>query len=182
MNRKTETTHSFNEFCKQLGKNPLYVRSLQADLNLHIPSKLDGYSASYGVFMRKVVSLRTFSIPVDMIGDCLTKEIKILTLLHMDTLSTSPTWYLDACLDLSGGANKLLLTGYDLGFPVSDGAIQCNLDFGRRDTELFEGREMGEDVRRVLRNYVKLVDDIKKRAYTEMSVLENALVWLEQAF
>lgn len=174
---------TFHQLCRRLGKPPTYVRSLQVNLELPQPQKGTGYSPAYASFMEHLVSLRAFSVPFEDIGDALQKERKILELLHVDSISTSPTWYLDCCgKDEARTDRHLLLTGYDLGFPLTAEVIQSNLDFGPRDAELFARHEMGEDIRRVLCLYVKLLDRIRDRVSQEKPVLERALFWSEEVF
>jgi hypothetical protein len=175
--------YTLNEFCRSLGKAPPLVHQIQTGLGLHIPRRDEGYSPAYLGFMQKVVSLRTFSVPVADIADLFEKEKKILELLHVDSIADSPTWYLDACGCDDGPAdNSLLLTGHNLGFPITAEVIQSNLDFRERDPELFTSREMGEDIRRVLKLYLKLLEKIKGKVETERPILEQALAWSAQAF
>ena len=174
---------TFNEFCKAAGKPAPLIHSLQTNLDLYVPGKQDGYTEAYLIFMEKVVAMRTFSVPVDEIADLFRKEKKILELLHVDTITDSPTWYLDACKREDGRSDsRLLLTGHDLGFPIAAKTIQSNLDFGDRDPELFNSREMGEDVCKILRMYLKLLEKIKSRIRTEKPVIERALFWSEEVF
>jgi hypothetical protein len=175
--------YTLNEFCRALGKPPPFLHPLQSGLGLHVPSRQEGYSPAYLAFMRKVIALRAFSVPMADIADVLRKERKILELLHVDSISDSPTWYLDACgCDDGPPDNNLLLTGHNLGFPVTAESIQSNLDFRARDPELFKSHEMGEDIRRVLKLYLKLLEKIKERVDAERPILQNALAWSEQAF
>jgi hypothetical protein len=174
---------SFNDLCKALGKGPNYIRNLQTHLELHFPRKEQGYSKAYCHFLDRVIFLRAFSVPVDDIADLLRKEKKILELLHLDSMSDSPTWYLDMCPEEPNGTGtQLLLTGHELGFPVSGEVIQSNLDFKRRQAELFTSQEIGEDVRKVLRLYHKQLDKVRDRISAEKPILERALFWSEQAF
>ena len=100
----------------------------------------------------------------------------------MDTLTDSKTWYLDGCGLMTGSDNRLLLTNYDLGRSVTSNAVQFHLDFGRRDAELFTGTEMGEDVRRVMGKYRRLLGKILERVRAEEPVLREALTWSRQVF
>jgi hypothetical protein len=175
--------YTFHEFCRAVGKPAPIVHSLQTNLDLYVPNKHEGYPDAYLIFMEKVVAMRTFSVPLDEIADLFRKEKKILELLHVDTITDSPTWYLDACKRDGGRSDQcLLLTGHNLGFPIAAEVIQSNLDFGDRDPELFNSREMGEDVRKILRTYLKLIEKIKDRIQTEKPVIERALFWSEEVF
>ncbi len=175
-------SYTFNDLCDQLGKDRLYVRRLQQQLKLPILQNGSVYSASYHNFLKKIIAMRTLCVSMERIYELLQREVKILKLLHYDALSNSSTWYLEGCSGLFGNCRQLLLTGYDLGFPIAAGDIQCNLNFNGHEAELFEGREMGEDINQIVKDYIELVDKIKAKAFKEMHVLESALIWLEQAF
>lgn len=151
-------------------------------LGLHIPDKKAGYHAPYLCFLEKVVALRVLGVSVDDIADLFRKERKILELLNVDCLSESDTWYLDSCGTTTDRVDsRLLLTDHDLGFPLNARAVQSNLDFGGKAPELFKSEEMGEDVRHVLKSYLKLLDKIREKARAEEEVLRNALAWAAQA-
>lgn len=170
----------FQELCEVLGKEPFYVRNLQRQLELPVPKDHTGYSESHAIFLEKVVALRAFHIAPDDIKELLDTEMKILRMLHVDSLTPSPTWHLEGCSGAEfeePAADRLLLTGYRLGFALDAQAIQHTLDFGQRNPELFKGSEMGEDLRQVLRKYHAVVDRIKGRIVREKPVLENALEW-----
>lgn len=172
---------TFSMLCENLGKAPGFVRSLQSDLGLFVPPKPERYSSPYAAFLHRVVCLRAFSVPMDEIAAVFAKEKKILELLHADTLSNSPTWYLDQCgLSDTFPERRLLLTGYDIGFPLSAETIQGHLDFGSRHAELFQRHEMGEDIRRVLVQYRRILERIRGRVDSERPVLERALMWLDE--
>lgn len=177
-----EETRSFSEMCRAIGKGPAYARRLQLDLGLHVPGRNDGYSDEYVYFMERVVSLRTFNVAMTDILDLFVKERRILEMLRFHSLSTSPTWYLGTSPEPPDPDRRLLLTNFDLGFPISANGIQANLDFSEGEQELFEGSEMGEDVRQALVLYRKLLNKIQQRVHTETPVLLNALAWSKKAF
>jgi hypothetical protein len=181
-NRAGPETYTLAEVCGALGKGRTYIRRLQQALELPIPSSQAGYSESYTVFLRKVLALRTFSVPLEDICDLLKKEKRILELLHFDTMHEDPHWYLDGNTNHENSEHGLLLTGFDLGFPLSAEVIQANLSFRQREAELFDAREMGEDVRVVLRLYTRLLERIRARVENERHVLEDALAWAREAF
>ena len=169
-------TYTFSELCEALGKSPFFVRNLQQNLKLPM-CRASGYSPEYLRFLEKTVAMRAFNIPLSRITDLFELEKKILVLLHIDALCNSETWYLGSALPEHYSDRHLLLTGHDIGFPVTNAAIQHNLDFGRRESELFDGREMGEDIGRILRKYIKRSKDIRKIVQQEQPVLRNALDW-----
>ncbi|MBU0676923.1 MAG: hypothetical protein KJ626_02310 [Verrucomicrobia bacterium] len=174
------STYSFSELCEELRKSSMYVMNIQRALELYTPTKEEGYSEPYLVFLQKIISLRTFSIPMDEIVDLFKKEKKILELLHIDSISDSPTWYLDACVQNEPTSRHLLLTGHDLGVPLNSGTVQSNLDFRDRQPELFSQAETGEDVTRILKLYLDLLDKITARVELEKPVLSNALIWASE--
>jgi hypothetical protein len=175
--------YSLQDMCRILGKDSFTVRNVQRHLELQVPGKGEAYTQGYLNFMEKIVALRAFHVQLDDIRELFEIEKKILRLLHVDTLTPSPTWYLDACDspgEGNGNGNRLLLTGYRLDGPVSAHAVQHTLDFGRRDRELFKGVEMGEDVRLVMRKYLDLLDNLTSRIEKEKPVLQNALDWADR--
>jgi hypothetical protein len=180
-----DNTYSFADLCRALGKSGFYIYNLQRALG--IPVMRDGghYSAAYLRFMEKAVSLRAFSVSNDKIQELFELEKKILRLLHIDSLSQSETWYLEGCNGFPYSEKCLLLTGFDLGFPLTadgSGHVQHHLDFSERDPELFSGAEMGEDVRIVLEKYTRLVTDVRERVEQETPVLRDALAWAGEVF
>ena len=165
------------QMCSVLGKSSGYVRRLQMTLGLPVPRRPERYPEKYVLLLRRVVSLRTFNVTVEDIKELLAKEQKILQLLHFDSVSNSPFWFMHDIDPPVPSERHLLLTGVDLGFPVTGSAIQCNLDFMDRDPELFGRHEMGEDVRRVLDLYLELLRRIDERVSEEKPVLQEALAW-----
>lgn len=172
-------TYTLNELAVALGKSVPYLRQLQLQIKAEPPrKKQDRWPESYVHFMRRAVALRMFQVPLDDIAELFQKERKILELLHFDAMTESPFWFLAVGDVVVRTDRHLLLTGHDLGFSVSAGAIQCNLDFRERNPELFGGREMGEDVRRVLDLYLKLLRKVDERVRNERPVLLDALEWV----
>ena len=82
---------------------------------------------------------------------------------------------------LRGTAQLRPEVGHRLGFPLDAESVQPTLDFGERDTELFKGHEMGEDIRRILKKYSGQLDDIRRRINKEKPVLETALLWVRKS-
>lgn len=160
---------------EQLGKDPLYIRNLQRSLSLKSDSKAT-YSDSYLHFLAKIIALKTLGVSQEHIADLLDMEKRILKLLHIDTLSTSEYWFLSD-KDSSGG---LLLTGHDVGFAVDGAGVQDMLDFGAKEKEMFRGADMGEDVRRILGQYMKERDSVVAKVQREMPVVKNALATAEK--
>lgn len=174
--------YSFYKLCKDLLKPKRYVQNLQFRLELYIPKKDESYTTAYRRFLQKIIALRTYSVPIDDIADLFKIEKKIMQLMHADSLSNSPTWYLEFCEGPIKPDSCLLLTNYDLETPISAANVQTQLDFARSERELFAGEEMGEDIHRVIAIYRDQVSKMKERVDTEYKVLVNALDWANQVF
>jgi hypothetical protein len=161
------------------GRPVAALRTIQKTFALHIPA--DGvYSDAYCRFLEKIVALQALHVSRTALLEIFEKEKQILRLLHVDTLTSSPTWYLDDCVQPETKAaltTRLLLSGYDLGFQLDAPATQETLDFGSREKELFKGTEMGEDVRKLLADYLRLFTAIRQTVSTEIPVIRNALTW-----
>ena len=179
--RKTRG-HAFAELCRRLGKSSAYVRNVQSILGLHIPADGEGYSDAYAAFLETVIALRTFSVAFDEIADLFEVEQKILCLLKIDSLTSSPTWYLDACGKTVVSGKRLLLTNHDLGGSITADGVQFHLDFRGSLPELFSGPEMGEDVRRVMDTYIERLARVRARVKTEEPLLLRSLAWSARAW
>ncbi|MCA1809777.1 MAG: type II toxin-antitoxin system PemK/MazF family toxin [Lentisphaerae bacterium] len=166
--------------CKTCGRPPLYIRNIQKALKLPVSDKAAGCSISYVQFLKKVVALRALNVPMDTIASLLDKEKALLRVLKIDALGNYETWYLDQCGVRGNREGRLLLTGYDVGFPLSQAAIQTHLDFGQRDQELFAGKDMGEDARRAMEAYARAANEIRSRVRREQPVLKYALQWARE--
>ncbi len=177
-----EKTFTFARLCEVVGKGTFYISNIQRNLGVYVPSTDEGYSIAYVGFIEKIVALRTFNVPLADISDLFIKEKRILELLKFDSFSDSPTWYLDACGKPNRSDDTLLLTGHSLGFHLERRQIQSNLDFGKKDGELFAGHEMGEDISRAIEIYEKLATKVRTRVEKETPVLKNALFWGSKAF
>lgn len=171
---------SFSQLCRKMGRSPHYIRNCQTKLGLYLPKDSEGYSHAYRVFLETVIILRAFSVPLEDIAELFEAEKRILRFLRVDTLSLSPTWYLDQCGRNEEGVNRLLLTNQDLGGSITDGGVQFHLDFRGAHGELFSGAEMGQDARRVMAAYETRLEKIKERVRTEEVVLRRALAWSAQ--
>ena len=182
MNPHPPERYTADRLCRVLGKPFPYVRNAQAALALPAPKDGKGYSAAYLRLLEKVIALRTLSVPMEDIAELLQKEKRLLEILHADTLSDSPTWYLDHCGQKGDPGRRLLLTDYDLGFTLGANAVQTHLNFGRKTQELFTGKEMGEDVHRAMDGYLQLRNRIRDRVRQEEPVLRNALRWALEEF
>ncbi len=174
-----ETPQTLASVAKRCGKPVATLKGLQKSLGLHVLG--DGiYPEAYCRFLQKIVALQALHVSRAAITDIFEKERQILRLLHVDSLSSSPTWYLDACAQpetRAALATRLLLSGYDLGFTLNTTALQDTLDFGSREKELFKGKEMGEDVRKLLSDYLRMLSAIRQVVSAEIPAIRNALSW-----
>lgn len=177
----SQTLH-LQDVCKLVGKNHVYLGQIQSALDLFTPTPPQSYRRGYVNFLIKCTSLRTFGVGLGDIQDLFRKEIKVLKLLHFDTHSDSPTWYLDGCTLEGRDPNRLLLTGVDVGFAVMTGAVQTGLDFGSREPELFDSHQMGESLEHVLDLYRRQVLKIRRRVEEERPIIRTALSWSTKAF
>ncbi len=174
-------SYSFPELCTALRESQLYVRGLQTGLDLYVAGNGRRYSEAYYAFMFKVVALRAANVPLEDVRELFLREKRIQEMLHVDTLSESPDWFLSSC-DLGGWSeSRLFLTGYDLGQPIASGVVQSHLNFeGETKGELFSGPAMGEDLREFCRVYARSVEKLKARLAREKQALRSALNWLER--
>jgi hypothetical protein len=173
---------TLQEVCREIGKNHVYLGQIQGALDLHRPEPPQLYRRGYIHFLTKCTALRTFGVGLGDIQELFRKEIKLLKLLHLDTHSESPTWYLDGCGMEGKDPNRLLLTGVNLGFPVMSGPVQTGLNFGSREPELFDSHQMGENPEHVIELYRRQVMKIRKRVDEERPVIRTALSWSTKAF
>ncbi|MDA1044511.1 MAG: hypothetical protein O3C57_04735 [Verrucomicrobia bacterium] len=178
----TEETFSFSQMCRALGKSTRYIRSLQTAIGLYIAPRGEPYTQSYLVFMRKVVSLRAFSVPIADINELLIKERKILEMLNVDSMSNSPIWFMAQKHSRVQSKTHLLLTGQNLGFDIAGGDVQCNLDYRTHNAELFDRKEMGENIHRAIDLYLDILNTVNKRVRSERAVLKSALTWAGNGF
>jgi hypothetical protein len=174
--------YTLQDLCREVGKNHVYVGQIQAGLDLIKPEPPMYYSRGYINFIRKCTALRTFGVQIGDIQDLFRKELKVLRLLNLHTLSKSPTWFLDGCSMESRDPNRLLLTGYDLGFDLLSGPVQAGLDFGSEEEELFESHQMGESLDHVVDLYRKQLSKVKRRVEEERPIIRMAINWSTKAF
>jgi hypothetical protein len=173
---------SLQDICREVGKNNIYIGQIQTALELHKPEPPQFYSRGYLNFLIKCTALRTFGVALGDMQDLFRKELKILRLLHHDTLSHSPTWYLDACTLDTKDPQRLLLSGASVGFDLQGGPVQDGLDFGTPEPELFDSQQMGESLENVLDLYRRQVAKIRKRVEEERPIIRQALQWSTKAF
>ena len=171
---------TFSQLCRRLGRSPHYLRNIQIKLGLYSPKEAEGFSPAYLHFLSTIIILRAFSVPLEDIGELFEAEKRILRFLRIDTLTLSPTWYLDQCGRDEESVNRLLLTNQDLGGSITEGGVQFHLDFRGMHGELFSGAEMGQDAKRVMAAYDTRLENVRGRVKTEEVVLRRALAWSDR--
>jgi len=167
--------HTLGDMTKSLNRSAFYLHGLQTRFELPILEG-SGYSDAYLAFLRAITFLRMLNVSEESLRDVWRLEKKLLQLLHVDSTG-SPTWFLDACAQTADLSHRLLLTNHDMGIKLSPLMIQLGLDFGHALPEFFPGEDMGEDVMRVLGEYMKLYTRIQSDVKTEVPLMRDATRW-----
>ena len=167
---------TLGEMAKALNRPSVYFSGLQKRFDLPV---LEGasYSPAYFAFLRTIVHLRILGIPEADLLDLWKVEKHLLQLLHLDTGTGSPTWFLDECGKAKHIERRLLLTYHDLGPEFTRRILQPHLDFSAAPHALFSSKEVGDDILRVLNTYQHLYSKIQESAAEEAQQLRNALRW-----
>jgi len=161
---------------KVVGRSVPFVTNVQRKYEL--PAR-ETYSEGCAVLVKKLIYLSLCSVSAKDIKVLLRSERGLLELLKVDSLHESEDWF-EALCTMRSGPSRLLLTGYDIGHPVSGEALQTGLDFSEREKELFDHREMGADALRGLKRYAKNVGPIQQQIKSSRSVLQQALRWCQE--
>lgn len=167
---------TLNELAKTAGKGPQFVLNLIGGFGL---TKTKEFSPGYAVLVEKLIALSLCSVAKKDIETMLSREKSLLELLKADSLAGGPAWFEDLCVTDSG-PTRLLLSGYDLGHPVTANGLQTGLDFAKREEELFSHREMGADAMRALKRYAEIHQTVCDRMRAEIPVLAAGLKWARQ--
>lgn len=130
---------------------------------------------------QQVIQIRCFveghvGFSEDPLRDLWRLEIKFMHLLHVDSTG-SQTWFLDSCGQKKHRKRRLLLSNHDLGVALPSGAVQLGLNFDESLPELFEGTKMGEDALRMLRQYLKLHNQVLFDVADELPQVKAAALW-----
>ena len=168
--------HTFSDMAKLLNISTVNLSRLQKRFELPAFDG-PGYSDAYLVLLRKLTALRTFGVTEDTQLKLWHLEKKLMQLLHADPFQ-SPTWFLDCCTATSHPKHRLLLTNYDLGAPIPAKELQLGLNFNETVPELFGGQEMGEDVLRVLNQYITLFSAVRSDLEKELPQVRAATKWV----
>jgi hypothetical protein len=167
--------YNFGDMAKVLNRSPVYLSGLQKRFELPVFEDAT-YSSAYVAFLRGVIALRTFDISEETLRDLWLLEKKLLQLLHVDSTG-SRTWFLDSCGATTNSECRLLLTNHDLDIPLTGSEVQTGLNFADSLPELFAGKEMGEDVLRVLRECLKIRARILAEIATELPQVRASVKW-----
>jgi hypothetical protein len=164
---------TLNELSRAAGKGPQFMLNLIGGFGL---TKTKEFSPGYAVLIKKLIALPLCSVSKKDIETLLGREKTLLELLKADSLAGGATWFEDLCIPDSG-PTRLLLSGYDLGHPVTADGLQTGLDFAKREEELFSHREMGADALRALKRYAEIHTTVFERMRGEVPVLSSSLKW-----
>jgi hypothetical protein len=170
--------HSIADTAKSLNRPVVYVSGLQSRFELPVMSGA-AYSDAYLAFLRVLLHLRTLGISEDRLRELWDIEKKLLQLLHVDSTG-SATWFLDSCGVTTHAKRRLLLTNHDMGAEIHGTGLQMGLNFADTTPELFAGKEMGEDVLRVLQEYRKLYARIGEDIKAELPHVREAVAWAKR--
>jgi hypothetical protein len=161
------------ELAEAVGKSAPYVMTLQKKFGL---ATCKTYSAGHALLISKLLYLTVCSVPVKDIQELLKSERRLLELLKVHSLHDRPDWFESLCT-MKAGPTRLLLSGHDIGYHLTDNMVQTGLDFNPRDKELFEDREMGSDALVGLQLYRENLEKVRERVKREVPVMEDALHW-----
>ena len=199
---KTGEGVPLNIMAEGLGRAVVWVAGVQKRFGLPV---LEKYPEGYEFFLRKVMHLRVLGVSEETLREFWAIERKLIEVLHLDP-QCSPTWMVDACAYPSDPNRRLLLSNIDLGvdgtllpqsratplglptavfraasqaawFPQPVKAVQIGLNFAATSTELFAGKEMGEDALRLISDYRTRLAAIRSTGASESRILRAALKW-----
>jgi hypothetical protein len=137
---------------------------------------LEDYPECYETFLRKIRDLRNLGVSEEKLVSLWNLERKLIDILHLD-LGDGNLSHIQGCSVEADPERRLLLSNADLGVPLMARDLQTGLDFQALPKELFEGKEMGDDALRILREYSDLLDETLKTVSRESKVLKNSLRW-----
>jgi hypothetical protein len=175
--------HTLGDIAKALNRSPLYLRGLQARFELPIRNGA-GYSPAYLALLRTIVILRTLNVSEEVLRELWCLEKKIIQLLNAN-FGESGTWFLDHCDKHTHLRRRLLLTRFDLGVELPMRTLQPGLNFSHTLPELFAGSAMGEDVLRILDEYLGVYSRVRAQVVAEIPLVNAAhhrATWLSNAY
>ncbi len=159
-----------------LGRPVVWVAGVQKRFGLPV---LESYPERYESFLRKIVHLRVLGVSEETLREFWAVERKLIEVLHLDPQS-SPTWMVDACGFGANPDRRLLLSNIDLGSPLLGTDLQIGLNFAATSTELFAGKEMGEDALRLISDYRTRLTAIRSSVASELTLLKGAIKWCRE--
>lgn len=165
--------HTLGDMAKALNRTGAYLHGIQARFDLPVFEGAS-YSDAYFAFLKNVVYLRILNVSEESLRDLWRVEKKLLQLLHLDS-PNSRTWFLDNCGQTTRRHRRLLLSNADIGVTLPSETVQLGLNFKSELPEFFDGREMGEDVIRVLKKYLGLYGRILGQIQNEVPVIRDAV-------
>lgn len=164
---------SMKQMAEGLGRPAVWIAGVQKRFGLPV---LESYSEGYEAFLRKILHLRVLGVSEEGLRDFWAVERKLIEVLHLDPQSY-PTWMVDACAVSSDPDRRLLLSNIDLGFTLPATELQIGLNFATSSTELFAGKDMGEDALRLIKEYRTRLAAIRSCIGSELSILKGAIKW-----
>jgi hypothetical protein len=170
---KTGEGVPLNIVAEGLGRPVVWVAGVQKRFGLPV---LELYPEGYESFLRKIVHLRVLGSSEETLREFWAIERKLIEILHLDPQS-SPTWMVDACAFPADSDRRLLLSNIDLGSPLLATEVQIGLNFAASSSELFAGKEMGEDALRLISDYRTRLSGIRSSVASESKILRDALKW-----
>jgi len=161
------------DLSQALGRPALWISRMRKRFGLPV---LDDYPECCVAFLRKIRDLRNLGVSEERLGDLWDLERKLIAILHLD-LGGGELSLIEGCSAEADPEHRLLLSNADLGVPLMARDVQAGLDFQSRPSELFEGKEMGEDALRLIGEYRIILEEVRKIVRTERDVLRNSLRW-----
>jgi hypothetical protein len=161
------------DMASAVGRSVPAVMTLQRKYGLTVRK---AYTEGYVVLIKKIMYLSILSVSVGDIKALLKRERRLLELLKVDSLQSSPVWFESLCT-MRSGRTRLFLTGYNIEHAVFGDTVQTGLDFKERAIELFEDREMGADALLGLSKYAEVVVRVQRRVTDECALVQEAAKW-----
>jgi len=167
------TMKIIKNLAERLGKPVVWISGVQKRFGL---PALEMYPEGYEAFLRKILHLRVLGVSEESLRAFWAVERKLIEVLHLDP-QTSPTWMVDACAFDADPDRRLLLSNIDLGCSLPATDLQIGLDFSTASSELFAGKEMGEDALRLISDYRTRITSIRSTVSSELPLLKKSITW-----
>jgi len=164
---------TLSELSDRLGRPALWISRMRKQFGLPV---LEQYPECYETFLRKIRDLRNLGVSDEKLLNLWNLERRLIDILHLD-LGDGNLSHIQGCSVEADPERRLLLTNAELGVPLMARDLQTGLDFQALPKELFEGREMGDDALRILREYSDLIQEIRATVARERKVLKEGLKW-----